>query len=158
MGKNASGILLIILGLIVLALPLAGLIAVSLLTGFALALLGVAFLIFGYRDMQESTGLGVVDIVLGIIALIFGVGFIVSPGLFAFVAGLLIYIAGVFLIIMGLIAAFTSKEARLSGIVSLVIGLIYLILGYLVSDPFYLGILIGFWLLIVGIMNVLQKD
>jgi len=40
MAKTSTGILLIILVLIVLALPLAGLIAVSWLTGFALALFG----------------------------------------------------------------------------------------------------------------------
>lgn len=158
MGKNATGILLIILGLIVLALPLAGLIAVSLLTGFGVALLGIGLLIFGYRDMKESTALGVIELILGIIALILGIGFMVNPALFSFVAGLIIYIAGLFLVIVGLVAIFTSKGARWSGVVTLIIGLIYLVLGYLVSDPFYLGILIGLWLLIVGIMTMLQKE
>lgn len=158
MGKNITGILLIILGLIVLALPLAGLIAVSLLTGFALALLGVGLLVFGYGDSKESTALGVVEIILGIIAIIFGIGFIVYPALFAFVAGFLIYLAGIFLVIVGLIAIFTAKSARWNGVVTLIIGLIYLILGYFVSDPFYLGVLIGLWLLIVGIMNLLQDE
>ena len=158
MGKNATGILLIILGLIVLALPLAGLIAVSLLTGFGVALLGIGLLIFGYRDMKESTALGIIELILGIIALILGIGFMVNPALFSFVAGLIIYIAGLFLVIVGLVAIFTSKGARWSGVVTLIIGLIYLVLGYLVSDPFYLGILIGLWLLIVGIMTMLQKE
>lgn len=159
MGRNATGILFIILGLIVLALPLAGLITVSLLTGFALALLGIGLLIFGYNDIKESTALGVIDIVLGIIAIIFGFGFIFSPDLFAFVAGFLIYLAGIFLIIASLIAIFTSKSARWNGVISLIIGLIYLIIGYFVSNAaFYLGILIGLWLLIVGIITVLQKD
>lgn len=158
MAKTSTGILLIILVLIVLALPLAGLIAVSWLTGFALALLGIGLLIFGYGDTKESTALGVIEIILGIIAIIFGIGFIVSPALFAFIAGFLIYLAGIFLVIVGLIAIFAAAGARWNGVVTLIIGLIYLILGYFVSDPFYLGVLIGLWLLIVGIMNVLQKE
>jgi len=70
----------------------------------------------------------------------------------------LIYLAGIFLVIVGLIAIFAAAGARWNGVVTLIIGLIYLILGYFVSDPFYLGVLIGLWLLIVGIMNVLQKE
>ena len=158
MGRNATGILLIILGLIVLVVPLAGLITVSLLTGFALALLGIGLLIFGVRDMKESAALGIVEIILAIIAILFGIGFMVYPGFFSFVAGLLIYLAGIFLIIIGLIGIFTAKGARWNAVITLIIGLIYLVLGYLVSNPFYLGILIGLWLLIVGIMTLLQKD
>jgi len=43
-------------------------------------------------------------------------------------------------------------------VVTLIIGLIYLVLGYLVSDPFILGLLIGLWLLVVGIITLLRKD
>ncbi len=158
MEKNATGILLIILGLIVLAAPLVGLIALDALISFALILLGIGLLTFAYSDMKESTALGVMEIILGIIAIICGIGFIVSPASFAFVAGFLIYLAGIFLVIVGLIALFTAAGARWNGVITLIIGLIYLILGYFVSDPFTLGVLIGLWLLIVGIMSVLQKD
>jgi len=159
MGKNATAILLIILGLIVLALPLLGLITVSVLTGFAVAILGIGLIIFGYRDMKTSSALGILEIILGIIALILGLGFIINPVLFSFVAGLLIYIAGLFLVIAGLVGIFAMKgETRWNGVITLVIGLIYLLLGYLVSNPFYLGILIGIWLLLVGIMVLFQKE
>lgn len=159
MGKNTTAILLIILGLIVLALPLLGLITVSVLTGFAVAILGIGLMVFGYSDMKESSSLGIIEIILGIIALILGLSFIVYPGLFSFVAGLIIYIAGIFLVIVGLMGIFTKAgDSRWNGVITLIVGLIYLLLGYLVSDPFTLGILIGLWLLIVGILMLLQKD
>jgi uncharacterized membrane protein HdeD (DUF308 family) len=159
MKKNTTAILLIILGLIVLALPLLGLITISILTGFALALVGIGLIIFGYSDMKESSGLGILEIILGIIALIFGLGFILNPALFSFVAGLLLYIAGIFLVIVGLAGVFTQKGGnRWTGVITLIVGLIYLLLGYLVRNPFYLGILIGLWLLIVGIMLLLRND
>ncbi|MDD1774594.1 MAG: DUF308 domain-containing protein, partial [Methanobacterium sp.] len=120
MGRNATGILLIILGLIVLVLPLAGLITVSLLTGFALALLGIGLLVFGVNDLKESAALGIAEIILAIIAILFGIGFMVYPGFFSFVAGLLIYLAGIFLVIIGLIAIFTAKGARWNGVITLI--------------------------------------
>jgi len=158
MAKTSTGILLIILVLIVLALPLAGLIAVSWLTGFALALFGnwTFNIRIGWHQRKHCSrrdrdypGNNSHNI---------RYGFIVSPALFAFIAGFLIYLAGIFLVIVGLIAIFAAAGARWNGVVTLIIGLIYLILGYFVSDPFYLGVLIGLWLLIVGIMNVLQKE
>ena len=159
MNKNTTAILLIILGIIVLALPLLGLIAVSILAGFALALLGIGLIVVGNGDLKESFGLGLLEMILGIIALILGLGFIINPALFSFVAGLLISLAGLFLIIVGLVSIFTKKgEYRWNGIITLIIGIIYLLLGYLVKNAFILGILIGFWLLLLGIMLFLQRD
>ena len=159
MGKNTMAILLIILGLIVLALPMLGLITISMLTGFAVALLGIGLLAYGYNDMKVSSSLGIIEIILGIIAFILGLGFILNPSLFSFVAGLLIYLAGLFLIIAGLMGIFTKKDmGRWNGVITLIIGFIYLLLGYLVSNPFYLGILIGLWLLIVGVMMLFQNE
>jgi len=107
----------------------------------------------------ESSGLGLLEIVLGLIALVLGLGFVLNPGLFSFVAGLLVYIAGLFLVIIGVVALFTKAGgSRWNGVVAIIIGLIYLVFGYLVSDPFYLGILIGIWLLLTGILMYFQKD
>ncbi len=141
-----------------MALPLLGLIAVSILAGFALALLGIGLIVVGNGDMKRSSSLGLLEIILGIIALILGLGFIINPALFSFVAGLLISLAGLFLIIVGLVSIFTSEGGnRWNGIITLIIGIIYLLLGYLVKDPYILGILIGIWLLLLGIMLLFQK-
>lgn len=159
MGKNAIAILLIILGLIVLAVPLLGVIPISLLVGFGVALLGLGLLFAGVVDVRESSGLGLLEIVMGILALILGLGFIVNPGLFSFVAGLIVYIAGLFMIIIGVVSIFTKAEgSRWNGLIGVIIGLIYLIIGVFISNPYYLGVLIGLWLLLVGIMTLFQKE
>jgi hypothetical protein len=159
MQKNTLAILLIILGIIVLAFPLAGVVPLSVLTGIGVAFLGIGLLLAGFSDRVESSGLGLLEIVLGLIALVLGLGFVLNPGLFSFVAGLLVYIAGLFLVIIGIVALFTKAGgSRWNGVVAIIIGLIYLVFGYLVSDPFYLGILIGIWLLLTGILMYFQKD
>ena len=159
MQKNTLAIVLIILGIIVLAFPLLGLIPLSVLTGLGVAFLGIGLILAGFSDRVESSGLGLLEIVLGIIALVLGLGFILNPGLFSFVAGLIVYMAGLFLIIVGIVALFTKAGgSRWNGVVAIIIGLIYLIFGYFISNPFYLGVLIGLWLLITGILMFFQKD
>lgn len=158
MEKNKMAIVLIILGIIVLAFPLLGVLPFSILTGFGVLFLGIGLILAGYVDMKNSKTLGIIEIVLGVLAFILGVGFIFNPALFTFVASLFIYLAGLLLIIVG-IAALISKPggSRWNGVIALVIGLIYILLGYLIKDPFTLGILIGLWLIISGVLLLFQK-
>ena len=103
MQKMGSAIILIILGLIVLAFPLLGVVPVAVISGFLVLILGLGLLFGGIAEMGESAGLGILEIILGIIALILGIGFIFNPALFSFVAGLIVYLVGIFLIIVGLV-------------------------------------------------------
>jgi len=160
MAKNVGGgIILIILGLVVLAFPLMGLIAVSALSGFLVLLLGIGLLLAGVSEMGESAALGLVEIILGIIALILGIGFIFNPALFSWVVGFIIWIIGLFLVIAGIVGIFTKTGgSRWNGVIALVIGILYIIVGLFVKNPIVLGVLIGLWLLITGIMMLVAKD
>jgi uncharacterized membrane protein HdeD (DUF308 family) len=165
MQKMGSAIVLIILGLIVLAFPLLGVIPIALITGFLVLILGFGLLFGGIIELGESEGLksaslGSLEIILGIIALVLGLGFIYNPSLFAITAGFIVYLVGIFLIIVGIVGMIIkSGNSRWNGIVTLIIGILYLIMGTLfVSNPIYLGILIGLWLLITGIIILFQKD
>ncbi|BDZ67103.1 DUF308 domain-containing protein [Methanobacterium ferruginis] len=159
MERKTLAIVLIILGLIVLAFPLLGLIPIAILTGLGVAFMGIGLILAGFSDREVSSGLGLLEIVLGIIALVLGLGFILNPSLFSFVAGLLVALAGLFLIIIGIVGVFTKTGgSRWNGVVAIIIGLIYLIFGYIIKDPFWLGVLIGLWLLLTGIIMFFQKD
>lgn len=159
MQKMGSAIVLIILGLIVLAFPLLGVVPAAVITGFLVLIFGLGLLFGGITEMGESAGLGILEIILGVIALVLGIGFIFNPGLFAFLAGLLIYIIGIFLVVVGIIGVVTKAgNSRWNGVVAIIIGLLYMIVGAYVSNPIYLGILIGLWLLIMGIIMLFQKD
>jgi uncharacterized membrane protein HdeD (DUF308 family) len=165
MQKMGSALVLIILGLIVLAFPLLGVVPSALITGFLVLILGFGLLFGGIIELGESeglesAGLGSLEIILGIIALVLGIGFIYNPSLFAIVAGLIVYLVGIFLIVVGIVGMILkSGNSRWNGVVSLIIGILYLIMGTLfVSNPIYLGILIGLWLLISGVLILFQKD
>ncbi len=160
MQKMGSAIVLIILGLIVLAFPLLGLVPAAVITGFLVLILGMGLLLSGIYELGESAGLGILQLIFGVIALVLGIGFIVNPGLFAFLAGVIVYIVGLFLIIAGIIGVLTKAgDSRWNGVIAVIIGLLYVVVGMMfASNPIYLGILIGLWLLIMGIMMLFQKD
>lgn len=153
------GILAIILGLIVLAFPLAGLVAASVLTGFVVLMIAVWLLIVGGSQMEVSKSAGIMNVILGIIVLIVGIGLIFNPAIFAFLAGFLLYLAGIFLIIAGIISLISRndfKNATWAGILGIILGILYIILGTLAFDPIYLGALIGIWLILSGIFALLE--
>lgn len=159
MQRVGSALALIILGIIVLAFPLLGIIPLAVLTGVAVLFLGIGLILTGINAMGESAIMGIIELVLGILAIILGIGFIFNPALFSFVAALFVFISGIFLIIAG-IAGIATKAGgnRWTGVVALVLGTIYIIVAYIIKDPLYLGILIGLWLLITGIIYLVQKD
>ena len=158
MDTKMSGLILIILGLILIAFPLLGIIPFSLLLGFSVLFLGIGLLVAGLIGIRASTAMGVIELILGIIAVIIGIGIIINPAIFSFLVALLIYIAGIFLIIVGIMALFSKVGGnRWTGFVPIIIGLVYIIVGSIVANPFYLGALIGLWLLITGIFMLMQK-
>ena len=156
MQTKTSGLILIVLGLIIIAFPLLGILPFSLLLGISVLFLGMGLLIAGVIGIRASTTMGVMELILGIIALILGIGIIINPGFFSFLVALLIYIAGIFLIIIGIMAFFAKIRNKWVSIVPIILGLIYILIGSIVADPFYLGALIGIWLLITGIIMLFQ--
>ena len=159
MERMGSAIVLIILGLIVLAFPLLGIIPLAVLTGVAVLFLGIGLLLACVDSLSTSIAMGIVELILGVIAIILGVGFIFNPSLFSFVAALFVFIAGIFLIIAGIAGIVTKAGgSRWTGLVALILGIIYVIVAYVIKDPLWLCVLIGLWLLITGIIYLFQKD
>jgi len=152
MKNPVLALLAIILGLLVMAFPLAGLVAAGVLTGFVVLMIAIWLLIVGASQMDISKTAGILNVILGI-SLIF------SPALFAFLTAFLLYIVGIFMIAAGIIALLsrnTYKNAVWAGILGIVLGLLYIILGTLAFDPVYLGILIGAWLIINGVLALFE--
>lgn len=157
MKKIGSALVLIVLGLIIIAFPILGVVPFSILTGLAILFLGVGLLAVGITSMGENRGLGIASLVLGILAIILGLGFIFIPGWFSFAAAIFVFIAGILLIIAGIAAIASRIEGGLyGGLISLILGIIYIIIAIYIKDPLYLGVLIGLWLLITGILTLFQ--
>ncbi len=159
MQKDKGALILIVLGLIVMAFPILGVIPFSFITGIIVSLVGIGLIFAGFTFKNESDIRGILAIIVGIIALILGIGFFINPALFSFVASFFVFIAGLFLLAVGIATIIGNFGGdKVSGTVALVLGIVYLAFATLIRDPAVLGTLIGLWLLITGFLMLFQKD
>ena len=101
----------------------------------------------------------IIDLILGIILLFLSLGLIFNPNLFAFLAEISLYLAGIVLIIVGVVALVNNRHARFGfyiGVSGIILGLLYIIVGTYVADPIILGTLIGLWLVITGVLKIID--
>ena len=157
--QTTISIIAIILGIITIAFPMLGVIAASDILGLSVLLLSIFLLTNGVSEVEYNTTRGLLNTVLGIVMLIISLGLIFNPSIFAFLTALTIYLAGIFLIIIGLIVIVGNRDNRYGfwmGILGIVLGVIYIIIGTYIKNPIILGSLIGIWLLVTGVLNLLD--
>jgi len=158
--KNTSiSIISIILGIIIIAFPLCGVIAAADILGLSVLLLSIFMLGNGLSEVDYNQTRGTINIIFGIIMLIISLGLIFNPSVFAFLTALTIYMAGIFLIIIGLIIIVGNRDNKYGfwiGIMGILLGVLYIIIGTYIKNPIILGSLIGIWLLLTGILNLLR--
>lgn len=158
--KNSSiGIFAIILGIIIIAFPMVGVIGTSALFGLSTLLISIIVLMVGVSIMDYNTIGAVIDYIIGIVMLIISLLIIFNPNYFAFLAAIILYIAGIFIMIIGLISLINNRQSKYGfyiGITGIVLGIVYIILGTYIKDPLILGTLIGIWLIITGALRVLD--
>ncbi|WP_405288716.1 DUF308 domain-containing protein [Methanobrevibacter sp.] len=158
--QTTISIIAIILGIIIIAFPMLGVIAASDILGLSVLLLAIFLLANGVSEVEYNTTRGLINTILGIIMLIISLGLIFNPSIFAFLTALTIYLAGIFLIIIGLIIIVGNRDNKYGfwmGILGIVLGVIYIILGTYIKNPLILGSLIGIWLLVTGVLNLLDN-
>jgi len=159
MQKTGTALVLITLGLIVLGFPVLGLVSAGIIYGFLILLMGIGLIVGGLWEMEENAGLGIAELFLGIIALILGIGCIFNPELFSWAVGFLAWIIGLILVIAGLIGAvLKAGGSRWNGVAGIVIGLLFMAFGKYLAIPAVLGVLIGAWLLIRGIVMLTARE
>ena len=158
--QTTISIIALILGIIIIAFPMLGVITAADILGLSVLLLAIFLLANGVSEVEYNTTRGLINTILGIIMLIISLGLIFNPSIFAFLTALTIYLAGIFLIIIGLIIIVGNRDNKYGfwmGILGIVLGVIYIILGTYIKNPLVLGSLIGIWLLVTGILNLLDN-
>jgi uncharacterized membrane protein HdeD (DUF308 family) len=156
-GRNALlGILAIILGILVMAFPLIGVFAASALAGVGILFLGIWLFAQSFESWESSKGISILLLLLGLIAIILGIGLFGNILAFSIFVSLWFYIGGLFLIISGIFSLFGGNTAAKGvGGLGIVLGILYMILAMYAWDPFYLALLIGIWLIITGVFQLL---
>ena len=158
--QTTISIIAIILGIITIAFPILGVIAAADILGLSVLLLAIFLLTNGVSEVEYNTTRGLLNTILGIVMLIISLGLIFNPSIFAFLTALTIYLAGIFLIIIGLIVIVGNRDNKYGfwmGILGIVLGVIYIIIGTYINNPIILGSLIGIWLVVTGVLNLLDN-
>ncbi|MDO5849892.1 MAG: DUF308 domain-containing protein [Methanobacteriaceae archaeon] len=153
MNNKIAGIIAIILGLIIIICPLAGFVAMDWVIAISIILLGIYALIAGCMGETDF-----VNIILGILFIIFGIILFFNPLLLSFVTAFINYFVGILLIVLSIVNLFTKGDGKYISIIGIIFGIIAIIFGYLALNPLFLGIIIGVWFLIAGIMKVALPD
>ena len=63
------------------------------------------------------------------------------------------------LIIVGVVSLINNRQSRYGfyiGIAGVVLGLLYIVIGTFIADPIVLGTLIGLWLVISGVLKLMD--
>lgn len=102
----------IILGIIIIAFPMIGVIGTSSLIGLSVLLISIYLLVAGVAIIDYNKSGAIIDLILGIILLFLSLGLIFNPNLFAFLAEISLYLAGIVLIIVGVVALVNNRHAR----------------------------------------------
>ena len=153
-------LLAILLGLIIIAFPIMGVIGVSSLIGLSVLLMSVYLLVVGVSIIDYNTSGAIIDLFLGIVLLLLSICLIFNPALIGFLTEISLYLAGIMLIVVGLVSLINNRTSRYGfyiGIAGVVLGLLYIIIGTYLADPIVLGTLIGIWLVVSGILKLMDR-
>ncbi|WP_405306262.1 DUF308 domain-containing protein [Methanobrevibacter sp.] len=159
MKSKFISILAMILGLIIIIFPVMGIIGVADLIGLSILLISIYLLVVGVAIIDYNKTGSILDLVLGMILLFLSLCLIFNAGLFGFLAQITLYLAGITLIIVGVVSLINNRQSRYGfyiGIAGVVLGLLYIVIGTYVADPIILGVLIGAWLVISGILRLMD--
>lgn len=153
-------LLAIILGLIIIIFPILGLIGVSSLIGLSVLLMSIYLIVVGVTIIDYNSTGAILDLILGMLLLFLSIGLIFNPALLGFLTEITLYLAGIMLIIVAVASLVNNRSSRYGfyiGIAGIILGLLYIVIGTYISNPIILGTLIGIWLVISGILKLMDR-
>ncbi|MEE1157505.1 MAG: DUF308 domain-containing protein [Methanobrevibacter sp.] len=159
MKNKIVSLLAIILGIMIISFPLLGIVSSSAIIGLSVLFISIYALLMGISIIDYNTTGAVLDLTSGVVLLLLSIGLIFNPALFSFLAEITLYLAGIILIIGGVVSLINNRNSKYGfyiGIAGIILGVCYIIVGTYIANPIILGTFIGIWLVISGIMRLLN--
>ena len=147
--NTISGIISLILGLIIIICPLTGYLAANIFLAVSIAMVGILALVIGLIG-DKST----LNIILGIIFIILGVLVFFNPAFLSALTAFVNYFAGIVLFIFAIVNLITRDESILLSVSAIFMAIICIIFGFLSYNPVILGVMIGVWFILAGIIKI----
>ena len=159
MKSKFISLLAIILGLMIIIFPIMGVVGLADLIGLSILLISIYLLVVGVAIIDYNKTGAILDLILGIILLFLSISLIFNFAILGFLAQITLYLAGIMLIIVGVVSLINNRQSRYGfyiGIAGVVLGLLYIVIGTYLADPIILGTLIGLWLVISGVLKLMD--
>jgi hypothetical protein len=148
------GIVGIIVGIFVIAILFTKSFTLNESLGFGIAFLGIWMIILSYDIKNYNKIESTIYFILFLVSIITGLFLYFNITLPNLPLNIWINITGILILISGLIAI-NGKETieKGTGITGTLLGIIFLILNYYMYNLFYMAIILGIWLIIIGIIQ-----
>lgn len=148
------GIVGIIVGIFVIAILFTKSFTINESLGLGIAFIGIWMLILSYDIKNFNKIESALYFILFLVSIITGLFLYFNIILPALPLNIWINITGILIIISGFIAII-GKEAieKGTGITGIFLGVIFLILNYYMYSLFYMAVVLGIWLIVIGIIQ-----
>ncbi|WP_295721465.1 DUF308 domain-containing protein [uncultured Methanobrevibacter sp.] len=160
MKRELMSIISIMLGIIVIIFPLLGYIQNEAIVGLSILLMSIYLLLCGVDQADYDTYISIINTILGFLLLVLSFSYLFKQNIMGSLTGVSPYLGGIFLIIIGLIQTLSNRNNKYGfykGIGGIVSGLLYIIIVTYIANSFILGLIVGIWLIICGIINFLDN-
>ncbi len=157
---KSYSILMIIIGLITMIFPLIIPTTVSVIFGLFFIFIAILSVIFAYQHYELQKSHAIITLIFAILFIIIGIYLIINPGLIVTMFRIMLYAMAIILIVSGIysIIAGIFRSFTLGGIVNIIFGVISIVMAYLFSNMEYLGVIVGLWFLICGIVSLFDDE
>ncbi len=145
------GIIAIAVGIFVIAYPFTKIYTINQSIGIGITFLGIWFLILSYNIRNYSKIESIIYLLLFLISVTTGLFIFENVALYGYFMHHWFYLTGLLILISGIVALFGKKAIEKgTGLTGVVFGIVYLFFNYYGTNSYYLSLVLGIWLIIIG--------
>ena len=152
------GILGILLGIIVIVFPLISIFTVNAIAGIGIIFIGIWILIKSLKN--DSLAAGAAGLIVAVFAIMMGIVFIGDIKAFEFFTFIALYVVGFFIALAGITSLISGEglKGKATGALGIIIGILFVIIGTYAANPLVLAAMIGAFLIIAGIIEIIAPE
>lgn len=152
------GILGILLGIIIIVFPLISIFTVNAIAGIGIIFIGIWILIKSLKN--DSLAAGVAGLIVAVFAIMMGIVFIGDIKAFEFFTFIALYVVGFFIALAGITSLISGEglKGKATGALGIIIGILFVIIGTYAANPLVLAAMIGAFLIIAGIIEIIAPQ
>ncbi|MDD6285531.1 DUF308 domain-containing protein [Candidatus Methanosphaera massiliense] len=154
---NTPAIIMILLGILALIFPAASTQTIGIIVGILFLLIAIVLIIAGFAEIAVSRAFAGFTLIIAILCILLSYFLMFNPASVAILVSVIIYLLGIIMIIVGIFNLVTGqlfKPLSAMGITGLIFGILFIVIGVFVRNPTVLGIIVGLWLIISGILSI----